>query len=163
MSTSRGNIGEYLVMADLLYLGFDAYIGNRNNAAFDIACWSKETNRASRLRVKTTSNSSAVWTVKKTGDIFLDLQNEDDFVAIVDIAQGTKKRSTYLVPTKIVLDCLQSDHRFYVSHPKRDGSPRKPEQGMRNLVFYGEEKATDKGFGYDQKFAAYLEACESLK
>ena len=163
MSTSRGNIGEYLVMADLLNLGFDAYIGNRNNAAFDIACWWTPTDRATRVRVKTTSNSSAVWTVKKTGAIFLDLQPEDDFVAIVDIAKGTKDRSTYVVPTSVVHDHLQEDHAFYVGHPKKDGSPRKSEQGMRNLCFYGDDKPTDRGYAYDKKFAEYLEAWDQLR
>jgi hypothetical protein len=163
VSTSRGNIGEYLVMADLLHLGFDAYIGNRNNASFDIACWWTPSNRSTRVRVKTTSNSSAVWTVKKSGKIFLDLQPQDDFVAIVDIARGTKDRSTYVVPTTIVLDHLQSGHTFYVSHPKKDGSPRKSEQGMRNLCFYGEDKPTDCGYAYDQKFSEYLEAWDQLR
>ena len=163
VSTSKGNIGEYLVMADLLYYGFDAYIGNRNNAAFDIACWAKQTNRASRVRVKTTSNSSAAWTVKKSGEIFLDLQDNDDFVAIVDIAKGTRLRSTYIVPTIVVLECLQSDHAFYVSHAKKDGTPRKQEQGMRNLCLHGEERLTDRCYGYDKKFSKYLEAWDQLK
>jgi hypothetical protein len=163
VSTSRGNIGEYLVMADLLYHDFDAYIGNRNNAAFDIACWSKSTNRATRIRVKTTSNSSAVWTVKKSGEIFLDMQPDDDFVAIVDIAKGTKERLTYVVPTSIVLDHLQSGHAFYVSHPKKDGAPRKSEQGMRNLCFYGEDKPTDCGYAYDKKFKEYVDAWDQLR
>lgn len=163
VSTSRGNIGEYLVMADLLNLGFDAYIGNRNNAAFDIACWWTPTNRATRVRVKTTSNSSAVWTVKKSGAIFLDLQSDGDFVAIVDIANGTKDRSTYVVPTSVVLDHLQTGHAFYVSHPKKDGSARKSEQGMRNLCFYGEDRPTDCGYAYNKKFAEYLEAWDQLR
>ena len=38
MSSSRGNAGEHLVMAELLMKNFDAYMADRGNPDFDIAC-----------------------------------------------------------------------------------------------------------------------------
>lgn len=163
MSSARGNIGEHLVMAELLYLGFDAYWADRGNPSFDVACWWKPSGRSSRLRVKTTSNHSAIWTVKKSGQIFLDRQLTDDFVVIVDLGSGIRERDIYLIPTDIVEECLQSDHADYVSKPKKDGTPRKQEQGMRCVRFYGESGKRGASFGYDAKFAAYREAWDLLK
>ena len=150
-------------MADLLYEGFDTYLGNRDNPAFDIACWWSATDRSSRIRVKTTSNSSAVWTVKKAGGLFLDVQEDGDFVAIVDIANGTKDRRTYLVPTHTVVAALESDYAHYVSHPQANGKPRKAEQGMRCMRFYGFDKPDNQSFGYHAKFEPYLDAWDQLK
>ena len=39
MSSTKGNAGEHLVMAELLARGFDAYWADRGNPAFDIACF----------------------------------------------------------------------------------------------------------------------------
>lgn len=36
MSSAQGNVGEHLVMAELLHRGFDAYWADRGNPAFDI-------------------------------------------------------------------------------------------------------------------------------
>ena len=163
MSSARGNIGEFLVMADLLHQGFDTYLGNRDNPAFDVACWWNLTNCSSRLRVKTTSNSSAIWTVKKSGGLFLDVKEDGDFVAIVDIANGTKDRSTYVVPTTEIIERLDIDYAHYVSHPQKNGKPRKMEQGMRCMRFYGEDKPDNQGFAYHQKFEHYLDAWDQLK
>ena len=163
MSSSRGNVGEHLVMAELLYQGFDAYWADRGNPAFDIACHWNASRRATRLRVKTTSNHSAVWTVKKSGAIFLERQPTDDFTIIVDLGNGLRDREIYVVDTGELEQRLDADHTFYVSHPKKDGSPRKAEQGMRCIRFFGEDKETARGWGYDKKFAAYREAWDLLK
>ena len=163
MSSARGNVGEHLVMAELLFQDFDAYWADRGNPAFDVACWWKPTNRSTRLRVKTTSNHSAIWTVKKSGAIFLDRQMADDFVVIVDLGAGLRERSIYIVPTHEVEAGLQANHAEYVSKPKKDGTPRKQEQGMRCFRFFGDPIVRGSSFGYDQKFAHYREAWNLLK
>jgi len=163
MSSSKGNVGEHLVMAELLYRGFDAYWADRGNPAFDISCHWNGTGRATRLRVKTTSNHSAVWTVKKSGLIFVEKQPQDDFTVIVDLGRSLRDRDIYIVDTSELEKRLEADHAFYVSHPKKDGSARKTEQGMRCIRFEGVEKPTDQGWGYDTKFKRYLEAWDLLK
>jgi hypothetical protein len=150
-------------MAELLFHGFDAYWADRGNPAFDIACFWNETSRSTRLRVKTTSNHSAIWTVKKSGLIFLDMQEEDDFVVIVDLGAGLRDRTVYVAPTPIVEGALQADHADYVSKPKKDGTPRKQEQGMRCFRFFGDSEVRGSSFGYDTKFARYQEAWNLLK
>lgn len=163
MSSAKGNLGEHLIMAELIHRGFHAFMADRGNAAFDVSTLWAASGRSCVLRVKTTSNHSAVWTVKKSGAIFLDQQPENDFVVIVDIGSGLRERDIYVVPTDALFKRLQEDHSFYVSHPKKDASPRKAEQGMRNICFYGADKPTDCGYGYQNKFACYREAWDSLK
>jgi hypothetical protein len=163
VSSAKGNLGEHLIMAELIHEGFHAFMADRNNVAFDVMTLWPASGRKCVLRVKTTSNHSAVWTVKKSGTIFLEQQPQDDFVAIVDIGSGLRDRDIYLVPTDILLAELESGHSFYVSHPKKDGTPRKSEQGMRNICFYGADKPTDVGYGYQVKFAQYRDAWSCLK
>ncbi len=163
MSATKGNVGEHLVMAELLYHRFDAYWADRGNPAFDISCHWNATGRATRLRVKTTSTHCAVWSVKKSGAIFLEKQPKDDFTVIVDLGRSLRDRDIYIVDTNLLDQRLQEDHAFYVSHPKADGTPRKAEQGMRNLHFRGEDRPTDIGYGYHVKFAEFLENWDQLK
>ncbi|MDE2435890.1 MAG: hypothetical protein KGM49_06490 [Sphingomonadales bacterium] len=163
MSSSKGNVGEHLVMAELLFRGFDAYWADRGNPAFDIACFWNGSKRSTRLRVKTTSNHSAIWAVKKSGAIFLDQQDHDDLTVIVDLGAGLRERDIYIVPTPALYECLQADHADFVSKPKKDGSPRKSEQGMRCIRFFGDESVRGASFGYDKKFAVFKEAWEDLK
>jgi alanine-alpha-ketoisovalerate/valine-pyruvate aminotransferase len=163
VSSAKGNVGEHLIMAELLHRGFDAYWADRGNPAFDIACFWNTTGRSTRLRVKTTHNHSAIWTVKKSGAIFLDLQARDDFVVIADLGSGLRERDVYVIPTEELFSDLQSDHAHYVSRPKRDGTPRKQEQGMRCIRFFGENSQDRLGHGYHLKYASYREAWDSLK
>jgi len=150
-------------MAELLFQGFDAYWADRGNRAFDIACFWNSSKRATRLRVKTTSNHSAIWTVKKSGEIFLDLHEADDLTVIVDLGKGLRERAIYIVPTPVLLKHLQADHAEYVSNPKKDGTPRKSEQGMRCIRFFGDAASRGASFGYDEKFILFKESWESLK
>ncbi|MGQ0559865.1 MAG: hypothetical protein ACT4OE_09830 [Sphingosinicella sp.] len=163
VSAARGNVGEHIVMAELLYRGFDAYWADRGNPAFDISCHWNDTGRATRLRVKTTSNHSAIWTVKRSGLIFIDKQPKDDFTVIVDMGRSLRDRDIYIVDTNYLEARIQADHTDYITHLKKDGSPRKQEQGMRCIRLFGDEKPDNRSFGYDKKFASFLEAWDSLQ
>jgi hypothetical protein len=149
-------------MAELLLRGFDAYWADRGNPAFDIACFHPDTNRATRLRVKTSSNGRAVWTVRKSG-LFLDLQEEGDLVVIVNLAGGLANRDIYILPTMTLAARLEDDFDHSVSHPGRGGIARKADSKMRCITFSGEERPSDKGYGYDRKFRPYLEAWDLLR
>src|SRR5262245_57884961 len=110
-------------MAELLARGFDAYWADRGNPAYDIACFSKETRRATRLRVKTTSDGTAVWTARKTG-LFLDVQPQDDLVIVCNIQNGVRGADIYIVPTPIIEADLTRNHAEYVALPGKNGKPR---------------------------------------
>jgi hypothetical protein len=162
LSTTKGNAGEHLVMAELLARGFDAYWADRGNPAFDIACFWNLTKRATRLRVKTTSNSAPVWTAKKTG-IFLDVRAEGDFVVICDVADGIRAANIHIAPTQLVEEHLRVNHQTYTSSPGKDGKTRNADASIRILRFFGESRPDNPSYGYDIKFAAYKEAWSLLQ
>jgi hypothetical protein len=160
---STGNAGEHLVMAELLVRGFDAFLADRANPAFDIACVAKETRRATRLRVKTTANGEAVWTVKKTG-VFLDFLKEamDDFVIICDIRRGIRGADIYVVPTTVVEQDIILDHAAYIAHPGKRGQARK-DSALRVMRFFGEPRSENQAYGYQDKYGQYRDAWDLLR
>jgi hypothetical protein len=157
MSASKGNAGEHLVMAELLARGFDAYWADRGNPAFDIACFWNESGRATRLRVKTTSNSAPCWTARKSG-LFLEMQTQNDFVVICDIKEGVRGALVYIVPTCVVEGHLVRNHAKYCAQPGRS-----EKASIRVLRFWGEHRADNPSYGYQDKFDDYCEAWSLLK
>ena len=162
MSAAKGNAGEHLVMAELLARDFDAYWADRGNPNFDIACFWNGSQRATRLRVKTTSDGTAVWNVKKTG-LFPELQPANDFVVVCNIKGGIRGADIYIAPTPIVEEHLVHNHRLYCALPGKNGKPRKSDTNIRVLRFWGAPRETNPSYGYDKKFADYREAWQLLK
>ena len=162
MSVTTGNAGEHLVMAELLARGFDAYWADRGNTAYDVGCFAKETGRATRLRVKTTKKGEAIWNMKKTGELFLEQKETDDFVVICDIRNGIRGADMYVVPTPVVAQDLTQDHAFYLRFPTKNGKER-TNSDMRVIRFYGEPKPENQAFGYQDKYAQYRDAWNLLK
>lgn len=162
MSTTKGNAGEHLVMAELLDREFDAYWADRGNPAFDIACFWNDTGRSTRLRVKTTSNGAAVWTARKAG-LFLEMQPKDDFVVICNIKGGIRNAHCYIVPTPTVEQHLVRNHELYCSLPGRNGAKRSAEATIRVLRFGGQDRADNPSYGYQDKFAEFREAWYLLR
>ena len=158
VSSATGNAGEYLVMAELLLRDFDAYLAGRENPAFDIACFANPSRRATRLRVKTTTDGRAKYSTKTDGSLFRQLSQQDDFVVIANVSQALIRHEFYVVPTKVVERHLKSDFEHYIGYPNRNADSK-----MRCLTFYGEERESDRGYGYDKKFASYLGAWDQLK
>ena len=155
-SVSIGNAGEHLLMAELLARGFQAFMADRGNPAFDIAV--DVSGHTSMIRVKTTRHSDVQWSAKKNGDVFLDKRPERDFVAIVDLRGGVRAAVIYFVPTSVAERELADNHREYLSHPKLDGNARK-DSNQRVIRLDGEDRPTNPTFGYSTKWAEYREAC----
>ena len=146
-------------MAELLAQGFQAFMADRGNPAFDIAV--DVSGRTSMIRVKTTRHSDVQWSAKKSGDVFLEGRRERDFVAIVDLRHGVRAAVIYLVPTAVVERELADNHREYLSHPKPDGESRK-DTNKRVIRLDGEDRPTNQAFGYARKWARYREAWDQL-
>lgn len=163
MSSSRGNAGEHLVMAELLMQGFDAYMADRGNPDFDVACGWNSTLRMTRLRVKTASDGNAVWSAKKDGRIFAKMQPRDDLVVICDLTKGIRGADYYIVPTSIIERTLVENHNHYVSLPGRNGQPRKADTNFRVLRFSGKHREANPSYGYHEKFAEYCNNWDLLK
>jgi hypothetical protein len=159
ISISIGNAGEHLVMAELLAQGFQAFMADRGNPAFDIAV--DVGGVTSMIRVKTTTDGEPKWSEKRTGQVFIDVRPERDFVALVDLRGGVRGSQIYVVPTPVVDAELRRAIGVYLSHTNRNGSQRK-DNGQRILRLYGEDRPDNPTFGYAVKWAAYREAWHQL-
>lgn len=159
-STAIGNAGEHLVMAYLLKMGFQAFMADRGNTAFDIACVNGE--RKSLIRVKTTTSNMVKWSAKKDGSLFLDMRRTDDFVAVVDLRESVSGALIYLIPTPVVANDIDRVHRFYYSHPKPDGTPRK-ETLLRGVYLNGAPKPTNIAYGFEDTWRPYLWNWDQLR
>ena len=163
-AVSIGNAGEHLVMAELLYRGYQAFRADRGNPAFDIAV--DVSGRTSLIRVKTTTadHGAAQWSAKSGGRVFLDKRDERDFVAIVDMRGGPRGAVFYLVPTRVVKEHNARNHHVYLQHPRRDGRPgRRKDCAQRIIRFDGPERPDNPTFNYADKWAKYREAWHQLE
>lgn len=93
--TLIGNAGEYYVVAELLKRGVIASLAPRNAPSFDVLATKGE--RTVRIRVKTKSEENPGWhfVAKKDGSIFRDLQDEGDFIVLVNLTEMTRDLSFY--------------------------------------------------------------------
>ncbi|MCA9307107.1 MAG: hypothetical protein R3B46_10195 [Phycisphaerales bacterium] len=146
-------------MAELLCRGYQAFRADRGNPAFDIAVDSNGS--TSMIRVKTTTCNDVQWNAKKDGRVFLELRDDRDFVAIVEMQNGVRSAVIYLVPTKLVEETLECCHQAYISHAKRDGTPRKV-VSQRVIRMEGEDKPTNPSFGFARKWEQFREAWHLL-
>ena len=159
-STALGNAGEHLVMAHLLAQGFQAFMADRGNTAFDISCVDGRCH--SLIRVKTTSSNMVKWSAKKDGKIFLDQRDEGDFVALVDLRNSVFNAPIYIVPSHVVATVLIEGDEYYHSFPKKDGTPRKRTK-LRGVYLTGAPKPTDINWGYHKIWGHYLNAWDQLR
>jgi hypothetical protein len=159
-SVNAGNAGEHLVMAHLLFNGFQAFMADRGNPAFDISV--VYGTQHSLLRVKITRTDSLIWTRKKTGQTFLDMRARGDFCCIVDLRdKDLAKAKFYIIPTTVVQSALDAGRKYWTSSPKKDGSPRVDTPGQRVWLTGPTNRHVYEG--YEEKWVKYRDAWNQLK
>jgi len=159
-SVNAGNAGEHLVMAHLLIQGFQAFMADRGNPAFDISVVHED--RHSLLRVKVTRTDSVIWTRKKTGVTFLDLREHGDFSCIVDFRENDPATAKfYIIPTTVVQAAIDAGRKYWMSFRKKDGSERVDSPGQRLWLTDRTDRHAYEGF--QTKWKPYLGAWDSLK
>lgn len=157
-SSSIGNAGEHLVIAQLLMRGFHAGLADRGNAAFDV--FTRDGDHQCGLRVKTCTHGDArvTWSAKRNGEIFLEM-GENDFVVIVRIPDFDIAQARYWVmPTREIDAILKATHKQWLSLAKRDGGARK-DTALRGLYLKG---APSYNRGFEQAWGAYESAWDQL-
>lgn len=136
IDTARvGRMGELVVELELLARGW--LVGNFNATTANSAGWDLFATRGSRtvrirVKAKRPGVSSFVWSLKKDGSIFpqLDAAADDDFVAAVSF-ESEGLPVVYVLPARKVQDDLLGDHRAWLSGAKKDGSARKETSAVR--------------------------------
>ncbi|MBN1991949.1 MAG: hypothetical protein JW953_04550 [Anaerolineae bacterium] len=133
--TLIGNAGEYYVVAELLKRGIIAALAPRNAPAFDILA--TYDNKMVRIRVKTKTDKYDAWqwNAKKDGIIFRDLDNQDDFTILVNLAMDYREMTFYVIPTHLLNKWLIEDFQEWVATPGKRGRPHNASSKKRNLRY----------------------------
>src|SRR6266581_6752141 len=140
-SAFAGNAGEFFVLAELTRRGWTAAPTARNNRAYDILA--KRGDEFAAVRVKTKTSISAVfqWNAKADGQIFLELSEQRDFCALVDVPENDSHPTYYIVPTTVIDKWLRDDFNAWVTTPGAKGQKR-AEDNTRRLFYVDEQKDT---------------------
>jgi hypothetical protein len=160
-----GRLGELVVEMELLARGW--LTGNFNSSVANAAAWdlfAAKKARSVKLRVKSKRPGvdALQWSAKADGSVFLQLDPADayDFVAAVDF-HAAGDWDVYLVPTAVVAEALASNHRAWLSTPKRDGAPKK--DGSRRVLWLNERSPDQPGQGYRRVWAQFRNAWDLLE
>jgi hypothetical protein len=154
-----GNAGEHLVMAHLLALGFQAFMADRGNPAFDISV--VDGAKHSLIRVKTTRADSVFWSRKKSGITFLHQRKTGDYCCIVDLRSSVASAQIYVVPTATVQVAIDAARKEWNAGAKRDGNKRVDSLAQRLWLNGQAERRAWEGFRV--KWRQYLEAWDQLR
>jgi hypothetical protein len=160
-SAFAGNAGEFFVLAELTRRGWTAALTARNNRAYDILAKRGDEFAAIRVKTKTSAFSLFQWNAKPNGDIFLEMTEQRDFCALVDIPEeGDSSPVYYIVPTPIIDGWLREDFNTWVATPGAKGQQRAADNKRR--LFYVDDETQKLSHGYSQKLAPFRGAWNLL-
>ncbi len=156
-----GNAGESFVLAELTRRGWTAALTARNNRAYDILAKRGEESAAIRVKTKTSSFTVFQWNAKPNGNVFLEMTEEHDFCALVDMPEDDAASPIYyVVPTPVIDKWLKDDFKTWVTTPGAKGQQRAEDSKRR--LFYVDDENGKLGHGYRQKLEKYKGAWHLL-
>lgn len=160
-SHAVGLSGEFLVAAEMAKRGWEVVHTSHGHPGYDLLA--HKGGRVVGVRVKAASDVTIKWTAKGNGLLSAYTPgNPDDFTAMVLFnGGGVRDAQIYVIPTDTVVHAVERDDAFYHSHSNRDDTPRK-ETNLRVMRFSGNDRPTNTAYGYQEKFAKYLDGWDLL-
>lgn len=166
LDTQRiGRMGELVVELELLARGWR--VGNFNATTMNSAGWDlfavRDGVRPVKIRVKAKrpGTPSFLWTQKKDGSVFPDLDSsvDDDFVAAVSFhASGAP--DIYVLPSaQVQQDLLDSTAAWLAGEKKRGTGNRKPTTALRVAI---DHQTSEPGRGFATHWENYLDGWHIL-
>lgn len=144
-STMIAAAGEYYVLARLSLLGKIAAQAPRGVPNADIVVSSLEGDRLCAVQVKARQEKGADggWHMKKKHEA---LRSPELFYAFVDFGKITDpKPVTYIVPSEIVADVLQTMHQAWLDNPGKHGQKHNDSDMRRFMPDYSRTSGTGVG------------------
>ena len=126
------NAGEYLVVGELLRRGFLAALTPRNAKAYDVIAEQEGAVLFIRVKTKSAAADDWVWNVKKTGEIFRDIQ-ERDYSVLVDLKPKEQHPDYFVVPTRDLDEVLRANFEAWLRAPSRGLKEHDPDSKQRRL------------------------------
>lgn len=152
-------MGELIVEYELLRRGW--ITGNFNHSTMNNAGWdlfATRGNRTVRIRVKAKRPGVANfrWSAKADGTVFLGNTGADDDWVVAVSFEADGSHTAYLVPTAIVADTLEREHRRWIIGEKHGGGARK-NTPMRS-IYINDRDDGSPSHGFALRWSQYRDA-----
>lgn len=128
-----GAAGEYHVLSQLLRRGWIAALAPDGAPNMDILVTDEDNNKLCAIQVKTRRDigRDKGWHMKAKHET---LVADDLFYVFVDVGkQPSDPTTSYVLPSKVVADCLSRCHQVWLNTPGRGGRPHR-DGNMRRLL-----------------------------
>ena len=127
-----GAAGEHYVLSQLLRRGWIAALAPDGAPNMDILVTDENNQRLCAIQVKTRRNTGRAkgWVMSRKHEKLI---VDDLFCVFVDIGKEPSDRTIcYVLPSKVVADCIRLCHRVWLDTPGRGGRPHK-DSNVRQL------------------------------
>ena len=131
-STIVGAAGEYHVLSQLLRRGWIAALAPDGAPNMDILVTDENNQRLCAIQVKTRRDigSDKGWHMKPKHET---MAVDDLFYVFVDVGKRPSDLTTcFVMPSKVVADCIRRVHQVWLDTPGRGGKPHK-DSNVRRL------------------------------
>ena len=135
-STIVGAAGEYHVLSQLLRRGYIAALAPDGAPNMDILVTDADNNKLCAIQVKTRRDigRDKGWHMKPRSETMI---VEDLFYVFVDIGkQPSDPTTTYILPSKVVADCIRLCHKVWLDTSGKGGRLHKDSNVRRLLPDY---------------------------
>ena len=118
---NTGNAGEFFVAGELARRGFTVALPTAKVENIDLLAMQSGSFRQISIQVKTAAASKSVWPLSKKHETLI---AENFFYVFVSL-NGLEPPNFHVVPSNEVAVFITENNRRWLSHPKRNGEPRK--------------------------------------
>lgn len=135
-STIIGAAGEYHVLSQLLRRGWIAALAPDGAPNMDILVTDEDNIKLCAIQVKTRRDigRDKGWHMKPKHE---EMTAQDLFYVFVDVGSKPSDLTTcYILPSKIVADCIRNNHKAWLATPGRGGKPHNDSNVRRLLPDY---------------------------
>ena len=132
-STIVGAAGEYHVLSQLLRRGWIAALAPDGAPNMDILVTDENSQKLCAIQVKTRRDigKDKGWHMKPKHETMF---GDDLFYVFVDVGKRPSDPTTsYVLPSKVVADCIRRCHQVWLDTPGQGGRPHK-DSNVRRLV-----------------------------
>ena len=144
-STIVGAAGEYHVLSQLLRRGWIAALAPDGAPSMDILVTDEDNEKLCAIQVKTRRDigKDKGWHMRAKHE---DMVAEDLFYVFVDVGKRPSDSTvSYVLPSRVVADCIRESHRVWLDTPGIGGQPHKDNPLRRLLPDYSHIKPVTEG------------------
>ena len=126
---NTGNAGEFFVAGELARRGFTVALPTAKVENIDLLAMKPGSFRQIAIQVKTAAANKSVWPLSQKNEALI----ADNYFYVFVSLNGFEPPHYHVVPSNKVADFISENNRRWLSHPKKNGEPRK-ESTLRHFA-----------------------------